>query len=313
MSDAAENTAVSSESLETEGQQTAETGETTQDQVQAIEADPNLTAKQKQAEIKRINKLRLKVDGEEFDEELPFEIEDDPKKVEWLKRNLQMSKAASKRIQEHSNLQKEVTSFIEELRNNPRKVLADKSLGVDLHKIAREIIEEEIANAQKTPEQLEKEKLENELKAIKEEREKEKKLAYERELQAKYEQEVERYDMKISKALETAKLPKTAYTVKKMAEYLSLAVENNLNLDPEDITGLVEDEMRNDLRQLVSVLPEDVIEEYFGKEAFNKVRKKKLAKAPPTPVKRAIADVGVKTQKADTEASKTSFKDFFKI
>jgi hypothetical protein len=297
MSDVVE--AVLPESVETEGSE------------EVVEQQAAPTPEQK-AEIKRINKLRLKVDGNEYDEQLPFDIDDDPKKIEWLTKNLQLSKSASKRAEERNNLQKEVSAFIEELRSNPRKVLSDKSLGVDLKKIAQEILEEEIANSQKSPQELEKEKLEAELKAIKDEREKEKKLAQERELQSKYEQEVERYDMKINKALETAKLPKSAYTVKKMAEYLSLAIENNLNLDPEDITGLVEDEMRNDFRQLVSVLPEDVIEDYFGKEAFNKVRKKKLAKAPPTPLKKAVTDVGTKSQAKPIDNNQ-SFKDFFKL
>lgn len=285
----------------------------TSEQLEAVESNPNLTAKEKAQEIKKIKKLQLKIDGQEFEEELPFELEDDPKKIEWLKRNLQFSKVAQKRMQEQKQLQDEVSQFINELRTNPRKVLADKSLGVDLHQIAKEILEEEIQNSQKSPEQLEREKIENELKMLKEEREREKSQREKEIAQAKYEQEVERYDMKITKALEASTLPKSPYTVKKIAEYLSLAIENGINADPEDVLPLVQAEIQDDIKQMFGVMPEDVIEKIIGKDVLTKVRKKNLAKAPPTPVKKSIPDVGAKnTPKAQPNQQQT-FKDFFKV
>ena len=44
------------------------------------------------AEAKRIRELKLKVHGEELTEELPFEIEEDPEVVEYLTKQLQLSK-----------------------------------------------------------------------------------------------------------------------------------------------------------------------------------------------------------------------------
>lgn len=302
---------ISNESSETEisTQSDASTGE----QLEAVQNDPNLTPKEKAQEIKKIKSLKLKIDGQEFNEELPFEINDDPKMVEYLKRNLQFSKVAQKRIQEQKQLQDEVTQFINELRTNPRKVLSDKSLGVDLHKIAKDILEEEIANSQKTPEQIEREKIENELKTLKEEREKEKAQREKEMAQAKYEQEVERYDMKITKALEGSSLPKSPYTVKKIAEYLSLAIENGIDANPEDVLPLVQAEIQDDIKQMFGVMPEDVIEKIIGKDVLTKVRKKNLAKAPPTPVKKSIPDVGAKATPKAPASNPQSFKDFFKV
>ena len=110
-------------------------------------------AQQKEAK-KMLKSLKIKVDGREMEEKLPFEIPDDEETVEWMKRNLQMSKMGAKRAQEYSSLEKEVRTFIDELRKNPRKILADPNIGIDVKKLAAEVIEEEIANSQKSPDQL---------------------------------------------------------------------------------------------------------------------------------------------------------------
>src|ERR1044072_3233583 len=70
---------------------------------EATEADGQTeTQEETKAEIKRLKKLQLKVDGEEYEEELPFEIDED--KADWMKKHLQMSKAAQKRMQEAKTL-----------------------------------------------------------------------------------------------------------------------------------------------------------------------------------------------------------------
>ena len=51
-------------------------------------------------QARKLNALRLKVDGQELEEELPFEIPDDPEAVEYMTRQLQMAKMGSKRAQE---------------------------------------------------------------------------------------------------------------------------------------------------------------------------------------------------------------------
>ncbi|NDD83807.1 hypothetical protein EBZ38_05915 [bacterium] len=48
------------------------------------------TAEAAAKEARRVRSLKLKVDGREFDEELPFEIEEDPEILEYLTKNLQM-------------------------------------------------------------------------------------------------------------------------------------------------------------------------------------------------------------------------------
>lgn len=283
------------------------------EQLGELKAKQESGEKLSKSEKKLLKELEIKVDGKVEKIELPFEMEDDPKKVEWMKKNLQMSKVAQKRMQEQAQLQKEVNMFIDELRKNPRKVLSDPTLGVDLKEIARQMIEEEISNSQKSPEQLKQEALEKELNDLKAEREKEKEEQKSKELERLQQQEIERYDMRISKALEGSPLPKSPYVVKKMADYMLLALENGIDANPEDVVPLVQQEIEDDIKQMFAAMPEEVVEKIIGKDILGKVRKKNLAKAPPpTPVKSAVKDVGAKKE-TKQESQKMSFKDFFKV
>lgn len=279
----------------------------------AIDADPSLSKAEKAEAKKTLKKLRIKYNGREMDEELPFEIPDDPKAVDYMKKQLQMSKMAQTKAQEYAQLQKEAVEFIEQLRKNPRKILSDPNLGVDLKKIAAEMLEEEIENSRKSPEQLEKEKLEKELQSLKEEREREKEEMKKKEFERIQQEAYEKYDMQMSRALESSDLPKTPYVVKKMADYMLLGLQNDMDITPEDVLPLVREEMHQDLKDMFAVMPEDVIEQIVGKETINKIRKKQIAKAKQAQViqKPKIEDAGQVKKEEGKEQKKVNMKDFF--
>ncbi len=268
-------------------------------------------------EIKRLKSLKIKVDGKEFDEELPFEFDDNPETVEYLRKNLQLSKVSQKRMSEKATLENEVKRFVEQLRKDPESVLSDPALGLDLKKLAAKIIEKEIEDSKKSPEQLEKEKLQTRLKQLEDEREKEKEEYKTREIARLQEQEYERYDMLMTKALEKTDLPKSPYIVKKIADYMLMGLKDGIDITPEDVLPLVRDEMQNDLKEMFAVMPDEVVESIVGKDVFNRIRKKNLAKAknqPTTSLKGAIKDIGVTKQSAEVPAgAKKTFKDYFGV
>jgi hypothetical protein len=294
-------TAIESQEAQTEQIQEVEaSGEETQ------ESSEPKTEKEKAIE-RKLKKLKLKVDGEEYEEEV--DLDDD----EYLTRQLQLAKVSQKRMNQYATLEKELVEFINELKNNPKKALTKEFIGLDLKKLASEIIEEEIENSKKTPEQIEKEKLEEELRLLKEEREREKEETSKREFERLRTVEAERYDMLMEKSLEKSDLPKSPYTVKKMAELMLIGLQNGIDLTPDDVIPLVREEMQSDLKQMFSAMPEDVIEQLIGKDVFNRVRKKNLEKArnaPKAPVK-AVKDVSKDSIKKDASGKKLNMKDFF--
>lgn len=274
------------------------------------------------AEIKRLKALKIKVDGREYEEKLPFEIDDTPESREYMTKQLQMSRMANKRAQEAADLQKKIDAigdYLSQAKGDKKKLRAlIKELGADEKELAASIIEEEIENSKKSPEQIAKEKLEDELKELKEQRKREKEAWEAQERERLYGQEAERYDLLVSDAISKSDLPKSPYVVKKMADYMLLGLENGIDVHPNDIINLVRDEVYNDLQQMINAMGEEKAESFIGKEILGKIRKRNVQKAksagtPPTPVKSAVKDVGQKAKKEETPSKKMTYKDFFKV
>lgn len=305
-----------SESSESQLESSEGSTESVEAQVEQVLTDPNATKAEKVQAQKMLKSLKIKFNGKEYDEELPFEIPDTPEAMKYMQNKLQMDKLARVKSQESANQQKMITEFMDALKKNPRKVLSDPSIGVDLKRIAAELIEEEIENSKKSPEQLEREKLESELKAMKEEREKEKEEFNKRELDRLQQQEFERYDMLMSKAIEKSDLPKSPYIIKKMADYMLMGLQKGIDVTPDDVLPLIREEMQNDLKEMFAVMPEDIIESIVGKENINRIRKKNLQRAKQSASVQQVSqaktkDVGVVNQKQAPVGKKVKARDFF--
>lgn len=256
---------------------------------------------------KRIKRLKLKVDGKEIEEEIDLDDE------ERLIRELQMAKMGQKRAQEKADLEKQVRAFFEALQKDP--FAAMQELGFQPEQVIDDYINKQLEQAKKTPEQIEKEKLEAELQRLKAEREREKEELKTKELERLQQQEFERYDMLMEKALTNSNLPKTAYTVKKIADYMLVALEAGKDVTPEDVIPLVQEEMNNDLKEMFSSLPEETIEALLGEQVLNKLRKRRVAKAQEAQKnlpKSQIQDTGKSVKTAENKAKeKLSYKDLF--
>lgn len=273
------------------------------------------------AEKKRVNSLMIKYNGKEIEEKLPFEIDED--QADWMRKQLQLAKMSQSKAQEYSNkekemqsLQAEVVAFINELKTNPRKALSNPMVGLDIKQLAAEILEEEIENSRKSPEQLEKEQYQRELQALKAEREAEKKAAEQAQEQATLERLYDKYDNMIAGALDgNPDLPQTPYIVDKMTKYMAIAVEEGYEPDMGIITNIVRDELNGDIQHLMNILPPEQIEKVLGKEVLNKLRTSRLssAKKVPAPIKAAVKDVAQQKPAAPISAAqKMTIKEFFK-
>jgi hypothetical protein len=282
-----------------------------------INADPSLTKAEKVVE-KRIKQLKLKFNGKEYDEELPFEIPDTPEAQDYMRKQLQLAKLSQSKSQEYSTLEKQAVEFVNQLKKNPRAILQDPTIGIDLKKLAAEIIEEEIENSKKSPEQLKLEKAEQELKRIKAEREEEKEQSRKKSQEQLEQQYFDKYQTQLNTALDKSTLPKNEYVRNQLIDLMVLAAESKIDVNVDDLVPIVEADFKAMLKTMFDVSPEDVIEQIVGKENINKVRKKNLAKAkaagqPPVSLKASVKDVGQKTEKKQEVGEKKSFKDFFGI
>lgn len=290
---------------------------------EAINADPSQVANQEAApqsseqlaaakpESKRVKELKLKVHGKEVSEALPFDIAEEH--VEYLTKQFQLSHAAQQAMQENSSVKKQVQQFYDALKTNTRQSLID--LGINPKDFAASVIEDEIKKQQMTPEQKELEELRSEKKRMEDERKSEKEESQKRELESLQKLEYEKIEGQISDAISKTTLPKKPYVVKRVAEYLLMANQQGIEVSAADVMPLVESDIKESLQSLIAALGEDAVEDFVGKDVFNKVRKRNLAKAktPVTPATAKGQTKEVSPNKQDSKESekKLSYKDFF--
>lgn len=274
--------------------------------------ESELAAAPTPAEIKKIKQLKLKFNGKDIVEDLPFEI--DEKDADWYVKQRQKAMLADHKAREYAQLENEVGAFIQELRKNPKKALQNPAIGLDIKELAASILQEEIERSQKSPEQLRAEEAELKLQELMAERENEKKELEAKQLEMLTEREYERYDNLMSSALESSDLPKSPYVVKKMTEYMIMAVENGIDVDPKDVVPLIREEIHADIQQMFGAMPVEVIEQIMGKDIMGKLKSKRVAAArPPVPVKTALKDVAKNTEEKPAAVKKQTVRDFFGV
>jgi hypothetical protein len=297
-----ENEAISPETLPEESKEAKE--------VEALEEKKASGEKLTKKEEKQLKEYKLKVNGKEK------VVKFDPSNDEEVVKYLQKAEASDSKFQEAAEVRKAAMQFIDELRKNPRKVLTDPNIAVDLKKLAQEIMNEEIQEMEKTPEQREKEKLQRELEEIKKQREEEKKTWEQKEferLQAQHEQQLE---SDISSALDIGGLPKTARTVKAMAEMMMIALENGIDLTPKDIVPIVKNTTLSEFKEVVNSLSDDQLEDFLGKEVIGRLRKRSVAKAKAAvQTASSVKPTGSEPKKSELKQpeKKMTIRDFLKV
>ncbi len=252
-------------------------------------------------------KYKIKVDKNEE------EVEFDPSNEEDVKKHLQKSRAADKRFQEAADVRKAAMEFLDQLRSNPRKVLSDPNIGVDLKKFAEEILNEEIKEMEKSPEQREREKLQTELERLKKEAadrtEEAKKSEFAR-LQSEQEREL---TSEIVSALDVGGIPNHPRTVKAMAEMMIIALQNGIDLKPSDVAPIIKNNNMTEFKEMIQALSDDQLEDFMGKEILGRLSKKRVAKAKAVQTASAVKPTGSTNKTtSDTPTKRMTIKQFLK-
>src|SRR5690606_30231940 len=139
--------------------------------------------------------------------------------------------AADEKFQEAAMTRKQAEQLVTLLRENPLAVLKHPELGLDVKALATQILNQELDEMQKSPEQKKLEEMERQLKDREEllkKIEEEKRQAEMSRLQAEAYQQI---DEDITNALSNTDLPKSPYVVKRIADAMIEAV----NLGYEDV------------------------------------------------------------------------------
>lgn len=277
---------------------------------------------QKVQEAKRIKSLKLKVYGEEIEEQLPFEIDDNPEVVEYLTKQLQMSKAADRAMKEKGGFEKQIQVFLENLKGDTAGVL--QQLGIDPIEFAAKQLELEIEKGKMSPEQRRSMELEEKNKKLEEDFKKKEDEYKQREFEAKRKQIEQRVESQMIQALDKSDLPHTPYVAERILRYMAMGLtdpDGPVSLSPEEVMPLVREDILKDLQLFIGKLPDDKIEDFIGKDIFSKVRKKNIAKLKAQPQTPATAKAAIKeisnnqksSQKEVKEPQRISARRFFGV
>lgn len=228
----------------------------------AVPAKADAIATPSAAEIR---KLKLKLDGQ--DVELP------ENEVIAL---AQQGKVAGKRFQEAAAIRKKAEDILKFAQENPREFFA--KTGLDARKFAEEYLIEELKKEQMSPEQRKAAENEAKLKKYEDERKAEierKKREDEAALQAHH---AENYNKLFIEALTKSGLPRTPYTVKRMAELQLVNIKKKLELGADQLAKVVREDYMAEQKALFGAYDGDQLLDFLGPEIAKKLSKAQIAK-----------------------------------
>jgi hypothetical protein len=278
----AESVAPSSEAApeSTESQANAEVSEDIDALEAELEASEPETKEEKKIEEQKKElrkKYNLKVNNKI--KELELDLENDAEVQKYLQKAL----AADEKFQEAANMKKGFIELINQLKTNPLAILSHPEIGVDLKRLAEQVLTQEIEDMQKTPEQKKLEEMERKLKEYEEEKarlEEEKRQA---EMAKLEEQTYQELDEQISEALSGSELPKSPYVVKRIADAMITAMDMGyVDVQVKDIIPFVEQQITSEIQQLFESAPETMseklMEKFVGKKNLDRYRKSRISK-----------------------------------
>lgn len=282
--------------------------DTKSEQVSDIQDKKESGEKLTKKEEKVLKEYKLKVNGKEKS------VKFDPHNDEEVVKYLQMAEASDSKFKEAKQVRDAAMQFIEELRKNPRKVLSDPNINVDLKKFAEEIMNEQLQEMEKSPEQRERDKLVKELEDLKKQREQEKTDSESKERERLSQEHEKNLTSDISAALDVSGLPKTPRTVRVMADYMMIALQNGIELSAKEIAPIVKNSTLGEFKEIIGSLSDDQLEDFMGKEVIGRLRKRNVAKAKAIETANAVKPTGQSTKKAEeTPAKKMTVREFLRV
>lgn len=193
-----------------------------------------------------------------------------------MKRRAQLGWSATEKFESASAKEKKVQKILETAKSNPIGMLTDPELGLTKDQIKdafekwyhKEYIEpegltEEQIEARKDKERLKKYEEQERLKEEQQKKEEEEKMT------ASQRVEMER---SLIKAIEENKLPKTKFTVGRMAFYLSQAIKSGVEVPMDLIAQKVQQEKQDIIGELLHTQDIEAAIQILGEDFINKVR-----------------------------------------
>lgn len=261
--------------------------------------------KKQEAEIKKVLKsYELKVNGKSKNIEIDMDNDEEVKKY------LQKAMAADEKFQEASNYKKQAEQLVEMLQKDPLSILKNPALGLDIRKLAEQVLLQDLEEQAKSPEQKKIEDYERRLKEYEDRKTKEdeeRKSFQQREAETRHMQDIENSMMT---ALEKSDFPADPFFIRRVADYMAAAIESGWeDVTVEQIMPYAEGRMRSDFGGLINKHKDPAkLEKLLGKDVLDGYRKANIAKVKKAPTTNTASTVKVE-EKKDTAPKKVRLDD----
>lgn len=225
---------------------------------------PGAANGQAQAPVE-VRKMKLKVDGQ--DVELP-ESE--------VIAGFQLSKTSTQRFQEAAKLKQEADRIMQFANENPEEIF--KKTGMSAREWAEKYLLQQLQNDAMSPEQKKARENEDKLRKLEKEDVDRKEKVKQEHVKRLEQEHMQRYDVMFTKALNESGLPKTKFTVKRMAELQSINLKKGLELDASQLAKVVREDFLNEKKSLLEGMNGNQLLEFLGPELIKKFSKAQIAK-----------------------------------
>lgn len=278
-----------------------------EDVVDTEEAPAQPTPSKQDASSKK--KYDVKVNNKSKSVELDWSNDEE------VKNYLSKAMAADEKFQEAAQTRKQAEQLIQMLMNDPLSVLKHPDLGIDVKKLAEQVLNAEIEEMNKTPEQKQLEEMERKLKAYEEEKKTLEEQKRQSEIERLQMEAIQSLDEQVTQALQKTSLPKSPYVVKRIADVAIEAMNMGYdNVSIEQVMPYVEEQLQLEIKEMFGAMPDEVMEKLLGKGRLDTYRKAKVSKAKSakaTETSKSVKDTGTKPKEEPKEAKKVKFKDIF--
>jgi hypothetical protein len=222
--------------------------------------------------------------------------------------------ASDEKFQEAAFLRKNVEALMHELKTNPRAILSHPDLGIDIKKLAEEVLNDELKEMEMTPEQKKVAEMEKKLKEYEEDRKKHEDQLREAEIAKLEEQAFQQLDDQVTQALTSSTLPKSPYVVKRITDAMIEAVGlGYIDVTAAQVMPYVEEQITNEIQRLFEQSPDEVMEKLINKNRLDSYRKAKVTKSKAKAIETAkqVKDTGSKATSPKKEEPKLTFDKMF--
>jgi hypothetical protein len=219
-----------------------------------------------------------------------FELKIDGKTIQVTKEDLiaraQKSSGAEARLKTAQKERADALRLIELAKSDPFALIKELNpLGDEKSAISKrlaQLMEEEMMSPEEKAHRADME----ELLALRTEKSSAKQKLEEAELEAQVAQQQQKFDTEISEAIVEVGLPKNVATIKRVAEYLLEAYENNIEIPVKKVAQMVKADIRAEAQAILSGASEEDFADLLGKDLLTKAQKSSLAniKRPGNPV-----------------------------